>query len=158
MSQEQTLQLEQILSPQLTYSRLKGCSKKRLLQFIASEAANSLEMNFDAIYKHLMDRERLGCTAVGEGIAIPHCKLEALDHPLAILTTLDEPIGFDAADDQPVDLVFVLFVPNGEDDQYKELLTHLAQRLNETDYCHALRKAKSSETLYQAAIYHYPNH
>ena len=109
---EPSLTIDNILAPELTLCKVPASSKKRVLEFIAERIHFQDEILSDTqIFNNLVSRERLGSTGIGEGIAIPHCRLEGLDRVIGVLMTLEEPVDFDAIDNQPVDLVFALIVP-----------------------------------------------
>ena len=99
-----------------------------------------------------MARERLGSTGLGQGIAIPHCRLDTVSRCTGALLTLANPINFDAPDRQPVDLLFVLVVPSEATDEHLKILAELAQRFSDANYCQRLRAASTDAELYQAAL------
>jgi len=104
--------LSQILTPARTVSCAARLSKKRLLETIATIVCeDQLILPYDEVLDQLIAREKLGSTGLGDGIAIPHCRVGHCAEPLGALITLEEPIAFDAPDDKPVDLLFVLLVP-----------------------------------------------
>lgn len=107
------MDLSDLISPQAVVPSLKVNSKKQALQELAAKAATVTGLPERDIFDTLLQRERLGSTGVGNGIAIPHGKLVALDRLVGLFARLDRPIDFDALDDQPVDLVFVLLAPEG---------------------------------------------
>lgn len=147
------MQLEDILSPERCHCRIEGVSKKRILSTISeivSEHIDSLESTdvFDA----LMAREQLGSTGLGNGIAIPHCRLAPCESIIGALVTLDAPIDFDSLDGKPVDIVFVLLVPHEENDEHVKTLAELARLFNDEDFCYTIRHTLDSEDLYNIAI------
>ncbi|MBE02635.1 PTS IIA-like nitrogen regulatory protein PtsN [Marinobacter lutaoensis] len=145
-----SLTIDNILVPELTLCRVPASSKKRVLEFIAEQIHqydNSLSET--QIFNNLIARERLGSTGIGQGIAIPHCRLEGLEHVVGVLMTLVESIEFDAIDNQPVDLVFALIVPKEATSEHLELLSQLAEKFNERSFCDQLRDCDSARTLYQ---------
>jgi PTS system nitrogen regulatory IIA component len=132
-----SLTIDNILVPELTLCRVPASSKKRVLEFIAEQIHqydNSLSET--QIFNNLIARERLGSTGIGQGLAIPHCRLV-------------ESIEFDAIDNQPVDLVFALIVPKEATSEHLELLSQLAEKFNERSFCDQLRDCDSARTLYQ---------
>lgn len=146
------MRVREILTVDNTHVDVHGVSKKRLLdqvaQFVATHASGMSEQQvFDA----LIARERLGSTGIGEGIAIPHCRLECCDKPIGMLIRLDEAIDFESIDGKPVDLVFVLLVPEANPEQHLKTLSHLAALFNEAGYREQLRGATTAEMLYQSA-------
>lgn len=144
-----SLTIDNILAPELTLCRVPASSKKRVLEFIADQIhQNNGSLSETQIFNNLIGRERLGSTGIGQGIAIPHCRLEGLDHVVGVLLTLEESIEFDAIDNQPVDLVFALVVPKEATSEHLELLSQLAEKFNERAFCDRLRQCEDAQTLY----------
>ena len=101
--------LAKILTPGRSVCRAPGGSKKRLFETLARIISQDQpSLTYDEVFSQLIGREKLGSTGLGQGIAIPHCRVEHCDQPLGTLLSLQEPIDFDAPDDQPVDLLFAL--------------------------------------------------
>ena len=145
-----SLTIDNILVPELTLCRVPASSKKRVLEFIAEKIHQQDETLSDTeIFNNLIARERLGSTGIGQGIAIPHCRLEGLDRVIGVLMTLDESVEFDAIDNQPVDLVFALIVPKEATSEHLELLSQLAEKFNERSFCNRLRECEDATTLYE---------
>lgn len=150
---ETAISIRSILSPELTLSGVSASSKKRILEIIASRVAEQYpELNENQIFNNLVARERLGSTGIGQGIAIPHCRLENCRRVLGALVTLNAPIAFDAIDNEPVDLLFVLIVPLEATSEHLELLSQLAEKFNDREFCQRLRQCQSSEGLYNAIV------
>jgi PTS system nitrogen regulatory IIA component len=146
-------QLEALLSPELTLCRAPGVSKKRLFETAATLIAAHKEVLVERdIYGSLLAREKLGSTALGDGIAIPHCRVSTCKQPVVALMTLDEGIDFDAPDDKPVDIVILLLVPEEATQEHLNVLAGLARLLDQAEFCAALRAARSNEDLYRAAV------
>jgi len=144
-----SLTIDNILAPELTLCRVPASSKKRVLEFIAEQISQQDNALSDTqIFNNLVARERLGSTGIGQGIAIPHCRLEGLDHVIGVLLTLEEAIEYDAIDNQPVDLVFALIVPKEATSEHLELLSQLAEKFNERSFCERLRQCDSAMDLY----------
>ena len=147
------MQLEDILSPDRCHCRIEGISKKRILSKISeiiSENIDSLEAS--DVFDGLMAREQLGTTGIGNGIAIPHCRLAPCENIIGALITLDKPIDFDSIDDKPVDILFVLLVPREENDEHVRTLAELAALFNDEDFCYTIRHTLDNEDLYNIAI------
>ncbi|WPN99196.1 PTS IIA-like nitrogen regulatory protein PtsN [Pseudomonas sp. MUP55] len=147
------IRLETILTPGRSLVNVPGGSKKKALEQIAnliSREVPGLEMQdvFDA----LIAREKLGSTGFGNGIAIPHCRLKGCDTPVSALLHLESPIDFDAIDGAPVDLLFVLLVPQAATDAHLELLRQIASMLDRKEVREKLRSATSNEALYQVVL------
>lgn len=147
------MQLEDILSPERTYCSLEGVSKKRLLARISELMSENLdELEADEIFQALMAREQLGSTGLGNGIAIPHCRVALCKEITGALITLETPIEFDSIDAKPVDILFVLIVPEQQNDDHIKTLAGLAELFNDEDFCYTLRHTHDSEDLYNISI------
>lgn len=147
------MQLEKILTPARCHCKMEGVSKKRVLtrisEYIAKEIGSDEPQN---IFNALMAREQLGSTGVGNGIAIPHCRAPMCNEIIGTLVTLSKPIDFDAIDRKPVDLLFVLIVPEEQHDEHVKTLAGIAELFNEEDFCYTLRHTNDSDDLYNIAI------
>ena len=130
-------------------------SRKRLFQIIAEAsvdpAAIDKEEAVDEIYDALVERERLGSTALGDGVAIPHCRVSC-ERISGAFYTLAEPIEYEAPDEKPVDLVFVLLVPAEATQEHLNLLAGLATAFSSSDIRSALRVAKTAEQAKQTLL------
>ena len=147
------IRLETILTPGRSLVNVPGGSKKRALEQIANLIGREVpELDTQAVYEALIAREKLGSTGFGNGIAIPHCRLQGCEAPVSALLHLDAPIGFDAIDGAPVDLLFVLLVPQAATDAHLELLRQIASMLDRKDVRDKLRSASSNEALYQVVL------
>lgn len=147
------MDLKEILSPDCTRSAVSESSKKKILELISHLVAPKLAGVSKAdIFESLLQRERLGSTGIGLGIAIPHGRLENAGHPVAALITLDHPVDFDSIDNQPVDLVFALLVPKDNPEVHLKTLSAVAARLNDKDCCRSLRSATSDADLHAIMI------
>ncbi|MFF7707021.1 PTS IIA-like nitrogen regulatory protein PtsN [Pseudomonas sp. NPDC007930] len=147
------IRLEQILTPGRSLVNVPGGSKKRVLETIANLVARELPgLDSQDILEALVARERLGSTGFGNGIAIPHCRLAGCQAPISALLQLDHPVDFDAIDGAPVDLLFVLLVPQAATDEHLELLRQIASMLDRKDIREHLRSAGDSEALYKVVL------
>jgi len=147
------MELEDILSPERCHCRLAGVSKKRLLTNISQLVAeNTTELGAGEVFNALMAREQLGSTGLGNGIAIPHCRVSQCQDIICMLITLDSAIDFDALDGKPVDLLFVLLVPEQKTDDHVKTLAGLAALFNDEDFCYTIRHTQDSEDLYNIAV------
>ncbi|MGO1750210.1 MAG: PTS IIA-like nitrogen regulatory protein PtsN [Marinobacter sp.] len=146
-----SLTIDNILAPELTLCKVPASSKKRVLEFIAEQIhQHNSALSEGQIFNNLIARERLGSTGIGQGIAIPHCRLEGLEQVIGVLMTLEETVEFDAIDNQPVDLVFALVVPKEATSEHLELLSQLAEKFNERAFCDRLRQCEDAPALYQS--------
>lgn len=147
------MRVNELVTPERTFVDVHGVSKKRLLDHIAELAAGTCpELEEQAVFDALIARERLGSTGIGEGVAIPHCRMSSCRRPIGMLLRLDEPIDFDAADGQPVDLVFVLLVPEENPEKHLKTLSHLAALFNEQSFREGLRRPGDAGQLYRNAV------
>lgn len=147
------MNIESILSSQRTHANIVASSKKRAIEEAAIRIADSLEgLTADDIYNSLIAREKLGTTAIGEGIAIPHCRIEGCTEVVGSLFSLEEPVDFEAFDDTGVSVMFVIIVPSEEVDEHLQLLGMLARAFESAPYRDNLRDARTSQELYERAI------
>ncbi len=147
------MHISDILTSERTFHSVAGQSKKRIFEFLASELVeDSKPAHMQRILDAFMARERLGSTGLGQGIAIPHCRLESCTKCVGALLTLRHGIDFDAPDKQPVDVLFVLMVPGEATDEHLQILAELAKRFSNPGYCESLRNSRDAEDLYLAAI------
>lgn len=150
MSTLSTTQLRAILKPESTRCAVHCSSKKRALEIISELAAEQLNIPVATVFEAILSRERMGTTGIGAGVAIPHGKLEEdTTRAVGVFITLEQPVSFDAADNQPVDILFALLVPEGECQSYLETLSAIAQRFSDKTLCRQLRIAQTNEELYQ---------
>jgi len=146
------MELKSILSPDLTFCNIQGVSKKRLLETSAELIAEKVRtVDADQIYNALIAREQLGSTGLGNGIAIPHCRVPKCENTIGCLVKLEQGIDFDAIDGKPVNLLFYLLVPENTIEGHLEVLRNLAERFNDKDYCANLRGCTSNADLFAAA-------
>lgn len=127
---------------------LKANSKKQLLQELASKASEVTGLPEREIFDVILQRERLGSTGVGNGIAIPHGKLPTLERIVGIFARLDHPVNFEALDDQPVDLVFLLLAPEGAGADHLKALSRIARVLRDSEMVAKLRATDDAASLY----------
>ena len=148
-----TSAMDSILTPERTIKSAPATSKKKVLEFLGSFIAEHIpESSSDDIYERLLNRERMGSTGIGEGIAIPHCRLKQCNDTFGVLMQLDTPVDFDAIDRQPVDLIFALLVPEEANDEHLKTLSMLAGKFSNPDYREALRKSPDSAQLFRRAL------
>ncbi len=147
------IRLEHILTPARSKVNVPGGSKKRVLEYIAHLiATNQPEIDEDILFESLVAREKLGSTGFGNGIAIPHCRLIGCNAPISAVLHLEAPVDFDAIDGEPVDLLFVLLVPEAATDEHLELLRQIAGIFEQDDVRERLRNAPNDDALYQAVL------
>ena len=147
------MKLSEILTPERCFCKIRGISKKRLLKTLSETLGKSFsDLDESQIFDSMMAREQLGSTGIGDGIAIPHCRVPDCKEIIGCLITLDAYIDYDSTDGVPVDLIFVLIVPEEKKDDHVRTLAILAERFSSKDFCDALRQAQSNIELYRHAI------
>ncbi len=129
-------------------ANLKASSKKQALQELSSRAANITGLQERQIFDVLLERERLGTTGVGQGIAIPHGKLSDLGRLYGIFARLESPIDFDAIDDEPVDLIFLLLAPESAGADHLKALARVSRLLRNQEFCGKLRGSAEADAIY----------
>ncbi|AVA20114.1 PTS IIA-like nitrogen regulatory protein PtsN [Rhizobium sp. CB3171] len=127
---------------------LRANSKKQLLQELAAKASKITGLPEREIFDVVLQRERLGSTGVGNGIAIPHGKLISIKSIIGIFARLEAPVDFEALDDQPVDLVFLLLAPEGAGADHLKALSRIARVLRDQDLVAKLRATESASAIY----------
>ena len=140
--------LTDLVAPNAIIPALKVNSKKQALQELAAKAAELSGQNERTIFEILLQREKLGSTGVGNGIAIPHGKLPKLDKLFGLFARLDRPIDFEALDGQPVDLMFLLLAPEGAGADHLKALARVARLLRDPDVARKLRDSRDAEAIY----------
>lgn len=149
------MKVADVLTPELTLCNMPGCSKKRILDNLAEFISAQLPGDIDqqrVLLRGLVEREKLGSTGIGDGVAIPHCRIPGLRKIHGALIKLETPIDFDAIDDEPVDLLFALLVPEEKNDEHLVTLASIAQLLQQAENRQALRHCDNAEHLYNTAI------
>lgn len=146
------MQISDLLTPETILPDLKATSKKQALQEMASYAASQLNIEDRTILDVLLERERLGSTGVGEGVAIPHGKLIRLNKLYLLFARLAKPIPFDSADGRPVDLMFLLLTPENAGGDHLTALAKVSRLLHNEKVCSLLRGSENAEAIYSAIL------
>lgn len=147
------MDIDTILTPERTFTAVNAGSKKRAIEFAATSICDVTPgLDVGAVYRGLLERERLGSTAIGEGVAIPHCRVTDCDRIIGGLFVLDEPVDFAAPDGLAISIMFVLLVPESEQSEHLNTLSMLAERLQSEIYRRSLLEARDSAALYDAAV------
>jgi PTS system nitrogen regulatory IIA component len=147
------MHIKSILTPARTVCNVRAGSKKRILELLAQLLQDQDLSPDDAdAYEHLIQRERLGSTGIGDGVAIPHCRLPNADQTIGIFMKLDQPVDFDAIDGKPVDLVFALIVPQEHNDEHLQVLASIAELMQNPQQRKLMRQSETNDDLYQLAI------
>ena len=142
------MEISDLLQPEAVMSGLKVSSKKQALNELARHAAQITGLGDRKIFEVLHERERLVTTGVGNGIAIPHGKYPDLKRLYGVFARLDKPVNFDAIDEQPVDLIFVLLTPEGAGADHLKALARVSRLLRDATVCEKLRGADTADGLY----------
>jgi PTS system nitrogen regulatory IIA component len=143
--------IQQLISPQRVAPLISAPSKKRLLEMLSvmlSEGAP--EITIDAALVSLIERENLGSTGVGEGVALPHGRLKGLTKAVGAFVTLEREVDYDALDRKPVRMAFALLVPEGANDEHLKLLRELSMVFSKKKAREHLLHAKTADELYRA--------
>ena len=146
------MNIANLLTPESIIARLRATSKKQALQELAKRAAEITGQPEKAIFATLMRRERLGTTGVGNGIAIPHGKLATIDCLYGLFARLETPIDFDAIDERPVDLIFLLLAPESSGADHLKALARVSRLLRDKTACEKLRGTDDPEALYALLV------
>jgi nitrogen PTS system EIIA component len=140
--------LNDLLTPQAVMPALKVNSKKQALQELAARAAALCGRSEREVLDVLAQRERLGSTGIGNGIAIPHGKLPKLERLFGVFARLDRPVDFEALDGQPVDLLFLLLAPEAAGADHLKALARVARLLRDAEVARKLRESRDAEAIY----------
>ena len=142
------MDIANLLSPEAVIPKLHATSKKQALQELARHAAALAGLHERTIFDVLLERERLGTTGVGNGIAIPHDKLAGIARLYGLFARLETPIDFDAIDEQPVDLIFMLLAPENAGADHLKALARVSRLLRDRSTCDKLRGSDKADALY----------
>lgn len=137
----------QIIASDCVIVNLKATSKKQVLQDLADIAGRALDEDPANLFEKLMAREKLGSTGIGRGVAIPHAKLDETEGVSGFFARLDQPVDFDAVDDQPVDLVFLLLAPVNSSGLHLKALARISRLLRNEDLCKSLRSSNACNVI-----------
>ncbi len=147
------MSLEKIIKPDGVLCNAMARSKKHCLEILSELLVRSNpDIASELIFECLIDRERLGCTSLSKGAAFPHCRVEGIEQSNAALIKLSEPVDFDSADGEPVDIVFGMMVPTDLDDSHVADIKLVTQVLSDEGLRARLRGMNSSNDLYEALI------
>ncbi|MEE2773641.1 MAG: PTS IIA-like nitrogen regulatory protein PtsN [Pseudomonadota bacterium] len=140
--------LSQILDQKSVSLLTNISSKKRLFQEIASHIAKQCNLRAEEVFNALQEREQLGPTGMGNGVAIPHARLKTVDEIKGMFIKLSKPIDFDAVDRQRVDLIFVIIAPSNSSADHLKALAKVSRLLRDQNICSKLRSAEDTSTSY----------
>jgi len=143
--------ISDIISLDRTECAVECQSKKRIFEVISEIAVKgNPQLNLNDVLASIIAREKMGSTGIGNGIAIPHGRIEGITDIVAIIVTSEEPIQFDAIDDKPVDIFFALLVPSEQTQEHLQTLSSIAQKLSDKDIVKALRNAATRDEIISA--------
>jgi PTS system nitrogen regulatory IIA component len=149
------MKISDVLSPKLTNCQLPGRSKKRVLenisQMLTAQLGGDGEQS-ETLLDNFVAREKLGSTGLGKGVAIPHCRTPGVKKIHGCLTKLATPVDFDAIDDEPVDLVFALVVPEEKNDEHLCTLARIAAIMQDEQSRQSLRQCSNDQQLFDTVI------
>jgi PTS system nitrogen regulatory IIA component len=141
-----------LTGPDAVLASVKASGKKALLAELASRAATVLKLDERKLFDRLLERERLGSTGIGGGIAIPHGRLGNLDKPCGLFARLAHPVDFDSIDERPVDIVFLLVAPEGAGADHLKALARVSRLLRDRSLVEKLRATESADALYALLV------
>ena len=142
------MDISDLINQNSIFPNLKAASKKQLLQELAAIINKKCASPLTDVANVLMERERLGSTGVGHGVAIPHGRFSELDQIMGVFVKLDKPLNYDSLDDQPVDLVFLLLVPEDAGADHLKALAKVSRIFRDQTICEKLRGANDSDAIY----------
>ncbi len=152
------LDLGGLIEPGSILPSMRGGTKKQVLQELCDKAAERTGLGVRDVFEVVLQREKLGSTGVGNGIAIPHGKLGDLTRLVGVFGRLHKPVDFDALDDQPVDLVFLLLAPGGAGAEHLKALSRIARLLRNAETVERLRRSRDAEAIYALMTEAAPSH
>ena len=142
------MSLNDLIAQDAVIASLKASSKKQMIQEMSEKAAEITGLPARTIFEQLLQRERLGSTGIGHGIAIPHSRVPGIRQIVGIFARLERPIQFDAVDDEPVDLIFMLLAPEGEGADHLKALARIARVLRDTNNTSKIRASREAAAIY----------
>ncbi|MCK5042035.1 MAG: PTS IIA-like nitrogen regulatory protein PtsN [Sphingomonadales bacterium] len=142
------MEIRDLVSSDAVIPSLKANSKKQLLQELAAFGAKLTGQKEQEIFSVLLERERLGTTGVGHGVAIPHGKFSNLDKIYGVFAHMESPVDFESVDDKPVDLIFMLLVPEDAGADHLKALARISRLMRNKEVCEKLRGTDSADALY----------
>ncbi|WGM46635.1 Nitrogen regulatory protein [Brevundimonas sp. NIBR10] len=142
------MDIDDLLAPDGIVLRSGASSKRQALHVVAEAAAQSLNLDADRVLDALLEREALGSTGLGSGVAIPHARIEGLSRISAVFVRLDAPVAFGSVDDRPVDLLFALFAPPRDGAEHLRALAAVSRALRSPELREKLRQARTVDAVH----------
>jgi len=146
------MQIGELLDRNAITLRVSAANKRQALAVIAELAGRNLGLDAGVILDGLSEREQAGSTGVGHGVAAPHARLEGLQRMRGVFVRLDQPVQFDAVDDQPVDLIFALFAPVDAGAEHLQALARVSRLLRQPDLRRQLRQARTADAVHALLV------
>ena len=141
-----------LAGPDAVLACVKASGKKALLAELAAKAAALYKLDERRLFDRLLERERLGSTGIGSGIAIPHGRMAGIDRPYGLFARLGHPVDFDSIDERPVDIVFLLVAPEGAGADHLKALARVSRLLRDRGLVEKLRATESADALYALLV------
>ena len=142
------MEITDLLDPSGVISNFRVPAKRQALQELAKRAATLTDQDEHKIFEALWEREQLGSTGIGNGTAVPHGRIAGLERPVALFARLEKPLDFDAIDNQPVDLIFLLLTPATAGADHLKALARISRLLRNRAVCAKLRGTESADAIY----------
>ncbi len=127
-------------------------SKKQILENIAQVIADNAGINFKSVLTSLLNREKIGTTVIGHGVALPHGRVDGLQSPQLVILKLAKPIFFDPNNEESADIIIGLCVPSDATDEHLQILSAVAKKLTDVNLRNEIRKADSAESIFKSLI------
>lgn len=141
------MHIADLLAPNGVVLRGGGSSKRQALHAVAEAAAQAMGVDQTRVFEALLEREALGSTGLGSGVAVPHARLKEIDRVSAVFVRLDSPVAYDAVDDRPVDLLFALFAPPKDGAEHLRALAAASRALRSAELREQLRQAHTADAI-----------
>ena len=141
-----------LAGPDAVLACVKASGKKALLAELAARAAVRYKLDERRLFDRLLERERLGSTGIGGGIAIPHGRMPGIEKPVGLFARLGHPVDFDSIDERPVDTVFLLLAPEGAGADHLKALARVSRLLRDRSLVEKLRATESADALYALLV------
>ena len=142
--------ISDILSEDMILTEVEASNKRHLLEEISTYIARKESIDKNTIFEAVWERENLGSTGYGNGVAFPHARINGLKHVMAVFVRLDKPLDYDALDGQPVDMVAFMISPENSGDDHLRTLAEFSRVLKNAGICQAIRNAKGAHEIYIA--------
>jgi nitrogen PTS system EIIA component len=146
------MQIGSLLDRAAIAPRVSAPTKRQALALVAEIAARAFKLDATTVFDALTERELAGSTGVGHGVAAPHARLEGLDRMRGVFVRLEQPVDFDAVDDQPVDLLFVLLAPKNAAADHLRALARVSRLLRQADLREQLRQARTADAIHALLV------